>query len=183
VLQHDGEIGGAAFSPSGDKFVTWSDGENTARVWNAESGLSVSVLRGHKANVNLAKFSPDGSMILTTSNDGQAILWRTLQGSVVATLKGHDKPINAANFSTDGHHVVTGGDDCTARLWDVASPSYSAPHEKNDPALIERARNALSRNLSGAEKALYFLQRPSQLDDLGLSVPLKACAEDGGANN
>jgi WD40 repeat protein len=37
----------------------------------------LTTLKGHATSVNFASFSPDGSRIITTSNDGTAKIWET----------------------------------------------------------------------------------------------------------
>ena len=68
-----------------------------------------------------ASFSPDGTRILTTSDDGTARIWDAADGRATATLRGHDQGLTFAAFSPDGKTVVTTSKDKTARVWDVAS--------------------------------------------------------------
>jgi WD40 repeat protein len=72
---HSESVFSAAFSPHGYRIVTAS-ADNTARVWDAESGETVAVLQGHTGPVWAAVFSPDGARILTASDDGTARIWR-----------------------------------------------------------------------------------------------------------
>jgi WD40 repeat protein len=74
------------------------------------------VLRGHVAGVGAAVFSPDGSLIVTASQDGTARLWRA-DGTPVASFEGHAGAVLWATFSPAGSLVVTTSDDGTARLW------------------------------------------------------------------
>ena len=77
-------------------------------------------LSGHQAAVLVSRFSPDGQLILTASEDGTARLWLTTSGQNVATLSGHRRAVTCGAFSPDGQTVVTGSDDRTARLWTVS---------------------------------------------------------------
>ena len=49
--------------------------DNTARLWDAESGSEIAVLKGHTAAVRSAAFSPDGKRVVTASfdNSGAAV--------------------------------------------------------------------------------------------------------------
>lgn len=79
------------------------------------------VLRGHTGQVYFAVFSPDGSKIATTSDDGAARLWDVASGAPLAVLTDHDGQVFTAIFSPDSRLLVTTSEDNTARLWDAAS--------------------------------------------------------------
>jgi WD40 repeat protein/cytochrome c-type biogenesis protein CcmH/NrfG len=79
--------------------------------------LSVQTLRGHSARVRSAAFSPDGSRVVTGSNDHTAKVWEVASGEELQTLRGHSKWVNSAAFSPDGSYVVTGSRDHTAKVW------------------------------------------------------------------
>ena len=69
--------------------------------------------------VRNAVFSPDGSLVLTASDDGSARLWRR-DGTLERQLR-HGGPVTAASFSPDGRLVLTTSRDGTARIWLTAS--------------------------------------------------------------
>jgi len=100
--------------------VTASD-DNTARLWDAKTGASLAVLKGHTGSVYSAAFSPDGARVVTASSDNTARLWDAKSGASLAVLEGHTGLVYSAAFSPDGARVVTASDDNTARLWDAKS--------------------------------------------------------------
>ncbi|MHC2332850.1 nSTAND1 domain-containing NTPase [Bradyrhizobium sp. USDA 4454] len=75
-------------------------------------------LSGHAHSVTSAVFSPDGSRVLTASDDNTARLWDAKTGATLATLSGHTGIVHSAAFSRDGARIVTASADNTARLWD-----------------------------------------------------------------
>ena len=115
----------AAFSSDGSRVVTASR-DNTARLWDAKSGVALATLSGHTGWVNSAEFSPDGNLIVTASDDHTARLWDARTGAPRATLLGHKLAVITAAFNRDGSVVVTASADHTARLWD-AKAGYEAP--------------------------------------------------------
>ena len=82
---------------------------------------SLAVLRGHQGGVLAASYSPDGSRVVTASDDDTARIWDATSGDEVAALRGHEKWLASAAFSPDGSRVVTASADHTARIWDATS--------------------------------------------------------------
>lgn len=116
--QH-GAVASASFSPDGQLVVTGS-WDNSAKVWDAQTGRVVRKLAGgHHGFVNTAKFSPNGKYVLTASDDGTAKLWDHQTGEVVKTFEGHASRVRSAEFSSRGDLVLTTSNDKTAGLWDV----------------------------------------------------------------
>jgi WD40 repeat protein len=74
LVGHSDQVISAAFSPDGKRIVTGSMDE-TARLWEANTGKEVLALRGHTAFVSSVAFSPDGKRIVTASGDGTARVW------------------------------------------------------------------------------------------------------------
>jgi hypothetical protein len=70
-MRHQGSVLAASFSPNGRRIVTASD-DNTARVWDAETGKPVGEPMHHEGWVYAASFSPDSQRIVTASRDNTA---------------------------------------------------------------------------------------------------------------
>ena len=66
-----------------------ASGDNTARIWDAESGKEIAVLKGHAGRVISAAFSADGKRVVTASDDKTARIWDAESGKEIAVLKGH----------------------------------------------------------------------------------------------
>ena len=74
---------------------------------------------GHTGAIISATFSPDGSMVVTASDDKTAKLWDSETGECLHTFEGHTKWVNSAVFSPDGSVIVTASSDNTAKMWNV----------------------------------------------------------------
>jgi WD40 repeat protein/tRNA A-37 threonylcarbamoyl transferase component Bud32 len=78
-------------------------------------------LKGHTGAVRSASFSPDGSRIVTASQDNTAKVWDAKTGGLVHTLTGHIRMVYWASFSPDGSRILTASGDATAKVWDAQS--------------------------------------------------------------
>jgi WD40 repeat protein len=90
------------------------------RLWDVSSGKEYKRFVGHSAGVAAVAFSPDGSMLLTGSEDGTARLWHT-QGGEIERFTGHTGVVTTVAFSPDMQMVVAGGSDGSIRLWSIQS--------------------------------------------------------------
>ena len=109
-----------AFSPDGRRLAAAGDGVG----WIAaiETGR-LTTLPGRHDLFNALRsihFCPDGTCVLTTSDDDTARLW-SLTGRTLATLRGHTANVTDAGFSPDGRYVLTQSEDGTARVWSARS--------------------------------------------------------------
>ena len=64
-----------------------------------------SVRYGHKGTVTQAAFSPDGTRVVTASEDNTARVWRADGTGEPVVLKGHESGVQSAAFSPDGMRV------------------------------------------------------------------------------
>ena len=68
-------------------------------------------LYGHMGTVQSVTFSPDGTRIVTGSQDKTAKVWDARTGMPVLDLKGHTGAVLAVSFSPDGTRIATGSHD------------------------------------------------------------------------
>lgn len=109
----------AAFSPDNSRIVAAVRGG--AWIWDARTGTRLAVLTGHSDLVNSASYSPDGSRIVTASDDRTARVWDAHTGAQLLVLSGHGDSVASAAFAPDGRHIVTASNDNTARTWDAST--------------------------------------------------------------
>ncbi len=79
------------------------------------------VLAGHDGTVNAIEFSPDGSKLVSASDDRSIIFWDTASGDIVRKVEGHNDWVNAVAYSLEGDKVATASDDNTIILWDATT--------------------------------------------------------------
>ena len=85
-------------------------------------------MRDHLEYLGSARFSPDGTRIVTASGDGAARIWNADGSGEAVVLRGHRGPLISLSLSRDGSRIVTASRDKTMRLWNTPQPiSLSDP--------------------------------------------------------
>lgn len=107
----------ATFSPDGSKIATSLD--NTAKIWNTETGNLLFTLPTHKDNIRTVEWSPDGLKVTTASDDKTARIYDAAKGKLQFELNGHTGEVHSAVWSPDGLKVATASADKTAKIWDA----------------------------------------------------------------
>jgi WD domain, G-beta repeat len=83
----------------------------------------LAVLAGQGDRLDSAAYSPDGTRIVTASDDKTARIWDARTGAQLAGLSGHGDRLDSAAYSPDGTRIVTASGDRTARVWDARVPA------------------------------------------------------------
>lgn len=121
------------------------DPENT----NAQEALWLAVCYGkrdrgqmyvhvmaHNDPVWCANYSPDGTRIVTASDDYTAQIWDAITGQPVGHALEHKASVRSAAYSPDGLLIVTASIDNTARIWNAETgESVSDPFLHEDSVL------------------------------------------------
>jgi WD40 repeat protein len=78
-------------------------------------------ISAHGGNIYSIDFSPDGKLLVSTSNDETVKIWNVETGKINKLLSGHQYATVFARFSPDGKYLVTASYDMTAKLWEVST--------------------------------------------------------------
>lgn len=93
------------FNRTGDKCITGSY-DRTCRIFNAETGDELAVLKGHENVVFSVAFNhPKCDKIVTGSFDKTAKIWNASSGSIQQTFYGHTLEIVSAEFNKNSDMV------------------------------------------------------------------------------
>ena len=162
--RHMGPVQDVAVTPAGH-IVTAGD-DASVRVWDAESGHQLCLLKGHHDRVWAVAVSPDGSLAASGSIDASVRLWDLASGTQVRVIEQHEGGVGSVAFDPSGSRLVTASADGTVRIFEVATGDLLRVlrgHQGNVAAvaLDPDAHRALSGTLQG-ELLLWDLTGTSQ---------------------
>lgn len=67
---------------------------------------TLQVLERHRERVTGIDWSPDGTLLLTCSQDGTACLWRAESGALVRTLRNLTGPLGCCRFLPENPNLL-----------------------------------------------------------------------------
>jgi WD40 repeat protein len=111
------------WAPSGDRIIAVPQYCDYApRIFDAKSGELLISLASQPGGANFsAAWSPDGTAILTGSQDGTARIWDVQTGGKRAEILAHRDYITQVAWSPGGDYLATASLDNTAGIWDAAT--------------------------------------------------------------
>lgn len=95
---------------------------STFRVVSDDGGMRKLNLRMPEPEadaVNVLAVTPDGSKIVSGSNDKTLIVWDARTGRELLILAGHRGAITTLAITTDGKRVISGSTDNTLKVWSL----------------------------------------------------------------
>lgn len=79
------------------------------------------VQRDHEGPITCVAYSPDGSLIASSSEDKKIKLWATATKRELRTLAGHDGAVTSVAFDSSGKLLASSGADGRLKVWEVAT--------------------------------------------------------------
>ena len=96
------------------------------------TGIQTAILFGHTKYVRSVAFFPDGTSLVSGSDDKTIKLWDMQTGGVVKTFHGHADWVRSVSISSDCTTVTSGSDDKTICLWDIQTEECHHVVEQQD---------------------------------------------------
>jgi WD40 repeat protein len=118
------------------------------RSWYAGDRPFLPSLHGHVGRVVAARFSGDGSRVLTAGADGTAREWDARTGAALRVLP-HGRPLRGARFSTGGAQVVTAVQDAPPRVWSAAGATVLGQAAAVDAWFVRGDREVVAAGQDG----------------------------------
>ena len=80
---------------------------------------SLQTLEEHLDRVYSVAYSPDGTKIISGSEDNTVNIWYANTGDCLKTLAGHSESVYSVAYSPDGTKFISGSGDATIKIWDA----------------------------------------------------------------
>jgi WD40 repeat protein len=166
---HAGQLTDAAWAPPGatsDHLAT-AGTDGTVRIWDAATGETVHVLRGHMGAVNDIDWNPDGTHIASASTDGTVRIWQADTGKSTQVLRGHTGSVSRVRWSPQlGSALLVSVRDYSSkndhtRVWNAETGEQLAALIGGDSEVREAVWNATGVYLAAAtDDNEVYLWRP-----------------------
>ena len=110
---HTQGVTSCAYSPDGRRIVSGS-ADRKLRVWDAETGATISTLAGQFDSIKRCTYSPDGKRIISAS--GRALeVWDAESGEDL-TIIGHSSHAFIWTCSPGGRWIISASEDSNLNL-------------------------------------------------------------------
>lgn len=83
-------------------------------------GARVAKPEGHLAAIKCLSFSPDGSKLLSSGNDGSVLVWDVESGRILKRFEEHQGFVGGCGFFPDGERVASGDAYGRVAVWSLS---------------------------------------------------------------
>lgn len=141
-------------------FFNESEKENSLTIWDVVNGVKIRTMRGYFGNITCTTYSPDGEIIVLTSED-KVFLLRSSDLTTINVLKAKSDNIGSISFNPEGNILAGTGtatdSDPIIELW----------------MLAENNRHNVLKGHSGAVRHICFAPDGKILASGGLNGTIK----------
>lgn len=111
-----------AYSPTDDIVATDVSGSNFhILLWHPGDSTPWRRLLGHDDSIRDLVFTPDGTRLISASEDASVKVWDVAGGSQLCDLQNHWDWVDSLDISADGTRLVSTGFDAIINIWDPYS--------------------------------------------------------------
>lgn len=115
---HSNDVDAVSVSTQG--YIATGSWDKHVNVYKADSPYTLfKTLGGHAGPVNIVKFSPNGKILATASEELLIQLWDSTFKNI-KRFESHKDKINCLSFDPMNRYLYSGSDDKTMIVWDIA---------------------------------------------------------------
>lgn len=168
---------------SGEWFAFGSSKLGQLLVYEWQSESYILKQQGHFDAMNALCYSPDGSRVVTASDDGKLKVWDINSGFCLMTFTEHTAAVSAVAFAKKGQVMFSASMDGTVRAWDLIRfrnfRTFTAPErvQFNSLAVDPSGEVVVAASQDEFEIYVWSVQTGSLLDSLaGHEGPISCLA-------
>ena len=104
-------------------------------AWN----INITHYKGHADFVQALAWSPDGTRIVSVSNDRTVQVWDAITGKTILIYIEHTDAVKAVAWSPDGLHIASAGIDAEVRIWDALTGVTTFVYDRHQARIYSLA--------------------------------------------
>jgi WD40 repeat protein len=145
VTQSVGDLIGPTLAFSSDGMRLAMGGHQLLKVFDVTRPAELLTLAGHGPNseVLALAFSPDGTRLASTGDDGTLKVWDAATGTLLLTCNDYVGAMNCVLFDRSGSRVVTGSRDGSVKFWDVTTGLELLTLRGNDLGIVPSLKEGI----------------------------------------
>jgi WD40 repeat protein len=124
--------------------------DGTVQTLDPDTG-DATVLGTHEGPVTCCRFTPDGSFLVSGSNDSTLRVFRTATGQPCGTFRGHESPVTCLAVLPSGRQAVSGSQDRTLIVWEIETLQPVRTLRGHDRGVLCCALSADGRRLASGD--------------------------------
>jgi len=101
------------------KEIAVASGDCKIRIFDLQTLEEKHVFEAHRLSANIARFSPDSSLILSGGRDAHLNIWDAKSYTLIKSIPAHNFAIYDIVFSPDEKLFATASRDKTLKIWDA----------------------------------------------------------------
>lgn len=109
-----------ASAPAGGRIAMGIE-DNSIRVVDAATRMTLKNLAGHKRPVQSIAWSPNGRWIASGDESARIFIWDTKTWQKTNEILGHTRPIQALAFNSTSTQLISTGADDVVKIWEMNS--------------------------------------------------------------
>ncbi|XP_054270856.1 target of rapamycin complex subunit lst8 [Macrosteles quadrilineatus] len=146
IPEAEASIQSVAIDPEGS-YMAAVNNKGHCYIWSLSGGMEQQTklnpkqkIEAHSRYALKCKFSPDSTLLVTTSADQTARVWKTADFSLVQELKTEaQRWVWDLAFSADSQYILTASSDNCARLWSVEKGTVQREYTGHQKAVMALA--------------------------------------------
>ncbi|MBD2580508.1 WD40 repeat domain-containing protein [Oscillatoria sp. FACHB-1406] len=118
LARFDNQIHHIAIDPRSGYILATGGVKGEIKYWNVRTGGAIAQFSAHRDNIGALTFTPDGSKLISGSDDRSIRVWAANSNRLLYTLIGHTGRITALAVHPSGKYLASASRD-GIRLWDL----------------------------------------------------------------